>query len=102
MEKIEPITPEQQLLAFKNGHLKEYIGCLIRIRAIEKYDPNENVGKQQLPSFDGKVPVYADFKAKDALKSEQLQLKANAKFLCAIEEIEKEFKNNPKPWQQVK
>lgn len=97
-EKNEEITPELQLLAFRNGHLKDFIAAKIRLGQAEQADPEETVGFQERPAHGGGV-VRVEVKAKDVIKNEKENIKHQSRFLIAIEKLEQEFKKNKTPWR---
>lgn len=99
-EKEQKLNNTEEWLAiFKSGHLKEYIASVIRLNQLKLYKEDEVVGYRDQPSHGGSM-VRFDLKAKDVIKQEEKNVVSNAKFLIAIEKVEKLFKENPKLWEQ--
>ena len=96
-EKIIERTPEEQLIAFKNGHLKDFIAAFIRLEMASQYDENEDVGFKQIQH--GNMVSTVPVKAKDIIRDEKLNLKSNANFLIAIEKVSEEFRKNKEVWK---
>ena len=100
-KEVKEITPEEQIMVFRNGHLKEFIGALIRLEQAKQASPDEVVGYREVAQHGGMVSRI-DIKAKEMIKHEELGVKNNARFLIAIEKVSEQFKTNKELWKTIK
>jgi len=99
--KLKKYTPQEVMDSFYNGHLREYISATIRLKWAQSYDPDEFVAQSQGPQMGkNQIPATVRHKAKEMIAKEEETIKVNRKFILAVEELEKEFVIDSKPWQK--
>ena len=101
-EEIKKATPEEVLITFYNGHLRDFVAADVRLRVAKNSDPNEITGSRLAPPLGpNQQPLRIDMRAKEIVPEEQKTYNMQAKFLCAVEEGLEEYKKNPTPWRHI-
>jgi|GEM_PF-4881127 len=102
-ETIKEASAEEIIIGFRNGHLKNYLAAVARMRVAKSYPANEIIAQQQsnVPSGNN-MPQTIAISAKKLAEMEARTADDQARYVNELEAMLEELKTNPTPWKQNK